>query len=207
MQYIKCDKLIWAGLFLLIFPFLGYSQSFELMPGDKRIFADIQWLKPLDKQYKWTLFSRTRATVDYDNNTNLFSGVYLNHTTKSGFGGSIIGKIGANSGGVDAGVHLFKSKPNWMLFAVVSAGVKSELEYSWFSIFRFTPPLNEKWKLYTSLELFTLFNRGNHLISVQRMRLGLSRKSVQFGLANNLSEASNDLIANNNFGVFIKKTF
>jgi len=52
-----------------------FSQSFEIMPGTKRIFIDVQWLKSIDQEYKWTLFSRSRATSMYnsENENNLFT--------------------------------------------------------------------------------------------------------------------------------------
>lgn len=40
--------------------------------------------------------------MDYDNRTSLFTGAYLNHTTRSGIGVSIVGKIGD----ADAGLHI-----------------------------------------------------------------------------------------------------
>ena len=199
--------LLRAVVFLLLSPFFAQAQSLELMAGHERIFADVQWLKPLDKDYRWTVFSRTRATVDYDNNTNLFSGAYLNYTRPSGLGISLVGKISNAGGGADAGLHIFKSKPKWMLFGLASVGLKSKLEYSWFSILRFTPDISEKWKLYSSLELFSLFNKAGHVLSVQRIRLGVNRNNYQFGLALNLSEIGTNFTSNSNVGGFIRKSF
>ncbi len=199
-------------LLLILFLFTAVfvkinAQSIELMVGDKRVFGDVQWLKPLDDSFKWSLFSRTRATVDYENNTNLFSGAYLNYTTRSGLGASIVGRISSTASGIDGGFHIFKSKENWMLFGLASIGLKSELNYSWFSIFRYTPSLNEKWRFYSSLELFSSFNRSGHVFSVQRIRIGLDRGGFQFGLANNLSHAGKGGIRDNNFGGFVRKVF
>ncbi|MEO0468464.1 MAG: hypothetical protein AAF206_02495 [Bacteroidota bacterium] len=183
------------------------GQSLELMLGHERIFADVQWLKFIDQDRHWSIFSRTRATVDYDNQTDLFSGAYLNYTLKNGLGASVIGKIANSGAGADAGVHLFKLKPKWMLFALVSAGLKDELEYSWFSIFRFTPKLNDQWKFYSSLELFSLFRQGNHLVSVQRLRLGLDHRQFQFGVAGNFTEVGADWTGRSNLGLFVRKAF
>lgn len=94
-----------------------------------------------------------------------------------------------------------------MLFGLASVGLKEELEYSWFSIFRYAPPIGEHWKLFTGLELFTLFNKSGHTFSVQRIRLGLDFKGYQFGLASNLSEAGKKFSTDNNFGGFIRKSF
>ena len=64
------------------------SQSFEFMDGSERIFVDVQWLETFDEEQKWSLFSRTRATAEDRENTNLFTGAYLNYTSSSGFGGT-----------------------------------------------------------------------------------------------------------------------
>lgn len=183
------------------------GQSLEIMVGHERIFADAQWLKFVDSKRHWSIFSRTRATVDYDNQTNSFSGAYLNYTLKNGLGASLVGKIANNGGGADMGIHIFKAKSNWMLFGLASVGLKNELEYSWFSIFRFTPKLKEYWKFYASLELFSLFGKESHLISVQRIRLGLDYQQFQFGIAGNFTEIGADWIGQSNIGVFIRKSF
>ena len=177
------------------------------MAGDERIFVDAQWLRFFDEDRKWSLFSRTRATTDYDEKTDLFTGSYLNYTTSIGLGGSLVGKVANSGAGVDGGLHVFKSKPSWTLFGLASVGLQKELEYSWFSIFRFTPQLNEKLKLYSSLELFTLMNDAGNVVSVQRIRLGIDRKGFQFGLANNSTKWASSTLLDNNFGGFIRKSF
>lgn len=184
------------------------AQSLEIMPGTQRIFADVQWLKNLDEDQQWSLFSRTRATVDYEQQTNLFSGAYLNYTTRSGFGGSLIGRISSRGGGGDVGIHFFKGKADYMIFAIVSTAIQADWQVAWFSIMRFTPSLNRTWRLYSSLELFSNFNGAGHLASVQRMRLGLKHTHIQFGLAYNLSGLGPDYgIRDVNPGLFVRREF
>lgn len=184
-----------------------WGQSLELMVGHERIFADIQWLKFVDVDKHISVFSRTRATVDYENQTDLFSGAYVNYTLKNGLGASLVGKAGRTGGGADLGIHIFKAHENWMLFGLASVGLKKELTYSWFSILRFTPKLNENWRFYSSLELFHLFAQGTHLISVQRIRLGVEYEQFQWGLAGNLTEVGEEWSRNVNAGVFVRKVF
>ncbi|MEM6630321.1 MAG: hypothetical protein AAF694_11655 [Bacteroidota bacterium] len=183
------------------------SQSLELMPGTERIFADVQWFKPLDEQYQWTVFSRTRLTVDYEENTDLFSGAYLNFTTKSGIGGTILGRISSFTAGADAGIHYYKGTSTLTLFALASINLSEELGYSWFSILRITPALSENWDFYGSLELFSSFNENGHSFSVQRIRGGLQRGQYQFGLAINVSEVGSDFFTEANPGVFVRREF
>ncbi|KRP05107.1 MAG: hypothetical protein ABR95_13010 [Sphingobacteriales bacterium BACL12 MAG-120813-bin55] len=63
--------------------------------------------------------------------------------------------------------------------------------------------------LNTSLELFTnISSSGDHVYSVQRMRLGLSRNTYQFGLGYNIGAFGPDYIAlPDNPGLFIRKEF
>ena len=178
------------------------------MPGTERIFVDAQWLEFMDEEHKWSLFSRSRATTDYRENTNLFTGAYINYTTRTGIGGTVVGRISSQGAGSDAGLHLFKASGKGMIYALASLGLSKDLSYSWFSIMRYTPALSEKWDLYASLELFSNFDKVGHVASVQRMRMGVSRKGVQFGLALNLSGlGQNYENRDSNPGIFIRKQF
>ncbi|GAB5466628.1 MAG: hypothetical protein Kapaf2KO_20640 [Candidatus Kapaibacteriales bacterium] len=194
-------------VFLLAFSSLVSAQSFEAMFGTKRIFIDAQYLEFFDEENKISLFSRARATAEYDNqNSDLFTGAYLNYTTKSGFGGTVLGRIASGGSGIDAGVHYFKATRSVMIYALPSININDKLLYSWFSIIRYTPTINKDLKMYTSLELFSAFNEIGHLSSVQRIRLGVDKKSYQFGVAVNLNERRY-LDTDVNPGVFLRKQF
>ena len=183
------------------------AQSFETMFGIERIFIDAQSLKFFDEEKKISLFSRARATTEYDNqNTSLFTGAYLNYTTKTGVGGTVLGRISSNGSGIDAGIHYFKATKTVMIYALPSININDELLYSWFSIIRYTPTIKNDWKMYTSLELFSAFGEKGHLSSVQRIRLGIDKKDYQYGLAVNLNE-SRFSDTDVNPGVFLRKQF
>ncbi|MBO6515715.1 MAG: hypothetical protein JJ975_04110 [Bacteroidia bacterium] len=192
---------------LLVFAPLAKAQSVELMPGSERFFLDFQALSFFDEGRHVSVFTRARATAEYrETSTDLFSGAYLNYTTSTGIGGSVIGRIASNSSGVDAGIHFFKANGTIMIFALPSVNINKDLLYSWFSIFRYTPALKNDWKLYSSLELFSAFGENGHLSSVQRIRLGLDFKRSQFGAAINMRQSpfsETDI----NPGIFIRKQF
>ena len=184
------------------------AQSIEFMPGTEGVFVDVQWLRTFDKANKWSLFSRSRATVDYNEQTNLFTGAYFNYTTRSGVGGTMLGKIATSWAGGDAGVHFFKAGESFLIYALASIELRSEWAYSWFSIVRYTPALRSTWRLYSSLELFSNFNDEGHVASVQRIRIGLDRRGYQFGLALNLSGLGHDYSTTDaNPGIFLRKQF
>ncbi|MCI4650905.1 hypothetical protein [Phaeodactylibacter sp.] len=199
-------------LLLCFLSLLAFSkmagQSLELMPGTSRIFADAQWLKTFDAERKWSLFSRSRATVDYENHTDLFTGAYLNYTTPSGLGGTVVGRIATSGAGADAGIHYFKAGKSFMVYALASVGLQQDFSCSWFSILRYTPAFNDNWKLYSSLELFSNFSRAGHIASVQRIRAGLDQSGYQFGLAVNLLGLGKVYkTTDTNPGVFLRKQF
>ncbi|MEO1011296.1 MAG: hypothetical protein AAFX53_08305 [Bacteroidota bacterium] len=200
------------GKRLLFLLYLGswlvaYAQSFEVVPGIERIFIDAQYLKFFDTDNTLSLFSRARATAEYDRQaTDLFTGAYLNYTTESGFGATLLGRMATSGSGIDVGVHYFRVKKPFMIYALPSINIGNELRYSWFSILRYTPKLYRDWKLYTSLELFSAFGQLGHLSSVQRIRLGVDKKGYQFGAAINLGESrfsGTDI----NPGLFFRKQF
>ncbi len=183
------------------------AQSLELMPGTQRTFTDIQWIKAFDDQGKWTIFSRSRATVDYDNETNLFTGAFISYTTATGFGVSAVGRISSSGGATDMGIHYVILRDNLTLFAIVSTQFFDDPNASWFSILRYRPVLNDQWKLYTSLELFSRFESEGHVFSVQRIRSGLDRNGFQFGFGINLLQDADFSIDDANPGLFVRREF
>ncbi len=199
---------LFAYLLIIVMNTQTHAQSLEMMPGTERFFADVQWLEALDSNRKWSVFSRVRATDDYRENTNLFMGAYLNYTTSTGFGGTVLGRISTGGSGGDIGVHYFRASKTFMIFALASLDLASDLAYSWFSIARYRPEISEKLQLYTSLELFSNFNQSGHAASVQRIRAGLESRGYQFGLALNLAGFGQDYSNTDlNPGVFIRKEF
>jgi len=184
------------------------AQSIELMPGTERIFGDLQWLQSFEENRAWSLFSRTRFTVDYQEQTSFFTGAYLNYTLSSGFGASLIGRASTTGAASDIGLHFFKAHEHFMVFAISWIPLTEELSYSAFSIMRYTPSINRQWKLYSSLELFTSFDNGGHRISFQGLRLGVDRAGYQFGLGLNLSARGVDFASlDRNPGIFLRKQF
>lgn len=198
-------KYIFTILFCIV-TLIAKTQSIELMIHEDGGFGDVQFLKPLSKDYKWTIFSRTRLNTDFKANNNLLSALYLNYTTKSGIGGTLLGAVGNNSTSSGAGIHLTKNTDSFSIFALPYVTFLEDPTLNWFSIARYRPQLSEKLRLYTSLELFSVFDLS-HVISIQRIRLGLEMSSYQFGFGSNLSELAGTSEITGDYGIFIRKTF
>lgn len=197
---------------MLLFAVMGSkagAQSLELMAGDKGLFADIQYLRPLfGETYRFSVFARTRGTLSYENKANLLAAAYFNYTSKYGIGASILGNISSsNGGGGGAGINYFKVHKGLTAFVLAAVEVNVPPQYSLFSIIRYQPVLKDNWKLYTSLEVYTLVGHTGHLASVQRIRVGVDWKKLQFGPAVNLTELGNTPTYTGNYGFFVRREF
>lgn len=193
---------------LLFMHRVSQGQSLSLMPGTAGFFVDIQWLKPLEPTYRFTLFSRTRAAIDTGSYPDLFTGAYLNYTTPFGLGASLVGSVASQGAGGSIGVHYFKQSASLSFFGLLSVAPLGEPSVAWFSILRYQPELNADWKLYTSFEWYSLFDVMGHRFSVHRLRVGLDRGGYQFGLALNqrgIGPEYRQIFFNP--GIFIRSTF
>lgn len=170
------------------------AQSLEIMGGNNGLFADVQFFKPLSgTNYRFSVFSRTRGTLSYENKANILTAAYFNYTSKVGVGASLIGSLSSSNGvGGAVGINYFKAHKALTVFILTAVEIDDPPRYSYFSIFRYQPKIKGDWKLYTSLELYSLFGNTGHLASVQRVRVGVDWKKLQFGPAANLSELGSD---------------
>lgn len=195
-------------LFLLASVHFVHAQNFELMTGTKRMFFDVKYIKIFDGHKNLSLLSRTRANVEYDGNADLFTGTYLNYSVKAGFGGTVVGRISSTGSGFDIGVHYFKVSPKFFAYILPTVQITDELFFTYLAFLRYSPMLKKDWKINSSLELFSAFNNGGHLKSLQRIRLGVGKKGYSFGLALDFVEKGGRLEdVDTNPGVFVQKQF
>ncbi|MFN3200943.1 MAG: hypothetical protein ACE366_21260 [Bradymonadia bacterium] len=154
-----------------------------------------------------SLFSRTRMTVDYDNNTDMLSGLYLSVTSPWKIGLTAVGSVRPQAAGGEGGIHLLHTQGGLTVFALVSTEFTSERGVSFFSITRYRHPITERWQLYSSAELYTLWREQAHVASVERARLGVEWEGWAFGGALNLGQYGVDWKTDVNPGAFVRKTF
>ena len=184
------------------------GQSVEIMPGTQQVFADVQWLRWFDDEKSLSLFSRTRATVDYSNQSDIFTGGYLNYTTSAGIGPTMVAIVGRNGAGIEGGAHYFTVSPEHVVFALVSVASADRFTLSWFSIARYLPEVSNTIRLYTSLELYARLQDFTSQVSVIRARAGISFSSYQVGLAINTVTLDPQFSTwSVNPGVFVRREF
>ena len=184
------------------------AQSLEVMAGRQGLMVDVQWLEAFEGAPGWSLFSRTTAQVDTAANTTFYTGGFLNYSLPMGLGATLVGTVTPAGASGDAGVHFAKGGPEWMLFTLLATDLAREWGVWSFTILRYQPKINEDWRGYSSLELFSHLNGLGHTYSTQRVRLGAGYRGIQTGVALNLVGLGPEYqTVPAHLGLFLRKQF
>jgi hypothetical protein len=192
----------------------SFSQTTEVYAGHKRLGVDIMWFKYFQNKEQqnspFLFFSRNRASTDYDNKSGAFGSVNaVSYNFKNGLGIVTVGSL-LNSGFTGKlGVQYFKQKGGFMFFGWAVADLKKKGNLDVFGMFRYQAALSESWKLFTQVELFTVYNpSNNYWFLTQRVRIGPKFKKSSFGLMADFSQfGKNNFQTANNFGAFLRHDF
>jgi hypothetical protein len=109
-----------------------------------------------------------------------------------------------------AGIQYARVDKKYTVFSWVVAETDHDPMIDFFLLLRYTPKLTEKSDLFTQLELLNVFPTAsqNNYSFTQRLRLGLKRKAVQFGVGVDLNQTGRDNLAvTENTGGFIRYEF
>lgn len=191
-----------------------FSQAVEYYAGHQRTGVDIMWYKFIqNKNHENTpilFFSRNRASIDYNNEFGALGSVNaLSYNLKNGLGFVGVGTI--TNWGLTAklGVQLYKQKGDFMFFGWAVADLKKEGNIDVFGLFRYTPSLNEEWKIFSQVELFPVYNpkTGNWNLT-QRLRVGPKYRKFSFGAMADFNQTGkSEFTYTNNFGGFLRYDF
>lgn len=180
----------------------------EVLVGHERTRVDMLWFKPFKPEKPWLFFNRNTVSIDHGNRTSFNSIAAVSYNLKSGIG--FVANATFNSGGFfpKAGVQLFKKKNHFTLFGWAVSEVLKDPDFDVFVLARYEPPLTGKVKLFTQLELFTVFNAEGHVLSAQRLRLGISWNHWQIGPGGDFTTAATDSpFTTRNIGGFLRREF
>ena len=91
---------------------------------------------------------------------------------------------------------------------IAHAEKTSTMDGELFMQMQFTKPLKKDWSLLIFAQMLTSWNKlSDHSRSFQQIRMGLKKKSTQFGLAMDLDQYGRSPLTRTSVGVFIRKTF
>lgn len=214
--------------FIFAFIAFAFSQNVsaqipvEILGGDKKASFDLMFFKFFKNKEgqnsKLLFFSRERAVVDYKQTTTtnlpqfgFTEAISYNHPALKGFAPVAVGQVLNRGTFAKTGIqyaHISKTLTvfGWSVLELLDKKPDVDL----FLMLRFTPKLNEKWALFTQIELINTFptDPNVNFNFTQRLRLGLKRTDWQFGLGGDFSAVGRDNFTNTqNTGIFLRHEF
>lgn len=181
----------------------------ELFIGHRKAQYELFWSRPIDSAGRFTFFNYNRLAIDYRNRGAyefvLYSvGQYnLNKTV-----GVAVGGYAYNGGVIPvAAVSLTWQGKDWFVNLFPTFELRPNPNYELFGFANYTPHLTDKTRLFGQLIVNTNFNFQQHNLSVQQLRLGLSRGGFQFGTGLDLNAISlpEQTQFSTNAGLFVRK--
>lgn len=193
----------------------------EIFGGHEKTTVDIMFFKYFKNNQgensRWLFFNRNRASIDYRMTKTTYlpqfgftEAISYNHEKLKGFAPVVVGQV--LSGGVfpKAGIQYAHINKNITVFTWFVSEIHSNPDIDFFLLFRYTPKISEKLNLYTQFETGNIFPTSSkeNFNFTQRLRLGLSIKSYQFGTGVDFNQTGNNTYTKiHNVGGFIRHEF
>lgn len=186
------------------------SISVEEMVGDQRQFLQLIVSKDLSANKKTGLLSFTSYSAPYKSHSgnNEFQNTTLIHQ-------HLFSGIGIQSGvsfipteGIKnfIGLQYFYQNKALTLIYLPSYYLKNNHKISNMALLEYQPVITKNWSLYTRVQM--LYSHSQHSENPTKSyvysRLGVTHKSISFGLAHNLDRQGAHSTIQNNYGLFIK---
>lgn len=197
----------------------------EIFGGHEKTTVDIMFFKyfknnqenTVNKQSRLLFFNRNRASIDYRMTQNTYlpqfgftEAISYNHEKLKGFAPVIVFQILSWGVYPKAGVQYAHMNKNMTIFTWLVCETLDKPNLDYFLLFRYTPKLSEKLNLFTQVESVNTLptTSATNFNFTQRLRLGLSVKSYQFGAGTDFNQTGNNTYTRiNNVGGFIRHDF
>ncbi|NBP67749.1 MAG: hypothetical protein EBU52_03300, partial [Cytophagia bacterium] len=182
---IKRFYLLAVLLVISILPIHAQNVPLEIFAGHQSTTFDLLLIKHLknnsDKTPRFLFFSRSRSIISNSESANAhlpqFStteALSYNHPSLKGFAPVAVVQIFNRGTFPKGGIQYLRLKPSFTFFGWFIIDLTHDQALDLFMLARYTPPITDKIKLYTQLELLNTFPTHDHayLNLIQRTRLG-----------------------------------
>lgn len=192
----------------------------EVFAGNEKATIDVMFFKffsnSKNEPSRFLFFNRNRASVDYKmtpterlQQFGFTEAVSYNHPGLKGFAPVFVAQIFNSGVYPKTGVQYVHFNEKLIIFSWLVSQTLQNPDIDYFLLFRYTPVLTSKIKLFMQFESLNTIptNAGNYSFS-QRLRLGLKFQRIQTGLGADLAEKgrhSFDFSANS--GIFLRYEF
>ena len=185
----------------------------ELLFGNNNLNFQMLMNKSFNQNNKLKFFGLATYTANYEDRVKDNSMTIINQVSYSfGQGFGIMGGAEINSfAGISPVLgpqHVFANK-KFLAVTVASYYLNEENDFSILGLYEYKPPINDKWTLYSRLQIFynQSLSEDIHNKSFIYLRAGLKRKSLIFGLGTDFDWSGPNRSFQDNFGGFIRWEF
>jgi len=208
-------------LFFLLISFSLKAQApipplpMEMMFGQDRMDYQLVMKRNFTPTSKFSVLAIAVFSENYGKGKKLGDSVVIpfqvNYALgKSGFSLAAGGEANSVAGfGTTVGLTHSKATKEILAISVLSYQLSSAQNVKFFGLYEYKPALNEKWSIYSRLQL--TYNQGmaegSHNRSFLYLRAGLKKGPVGFGLGANFDAYGPSKVARENYGVFTRWEF
>lgn len=194
---------------------------FEIFGGDKKTTIDLMFFRYFKKKNGTNsavlFFNRNRTSIDYTMTTSsnlpqfgITEAISYNHPKWKGFAPVLVGQVFGSGMFLKSGIQFAYIKNELTLFTWLVSELEKEASFDYFFLGRYTPPLVKNLRLFSQVELVNTFPtaKSKNYSFTQRIRLGLKKKSYQWGIGVDLVALGRDNFATSqNTGIFLRHEF
>ena len=187
----------------------------ELMFGNDRLDFQMVVKRNFTPQSKFSVLAIAVFSENYGKEKKIGDSVVIpfqvNYALgKSGLSLAVGGEANSVAGfGTTVGLTHSKATKEILAITVLSYQLSSDQNLKIFGIYEYKPALNEKWSIYSRLQL--TYNQGMaegfHNRSFLYLRAGLKKGPLGFGFGANFDSYGPNKVARENYGVFTRWEF
>lgn len=194
---------------LLLSAFLASAQPIpiEIMAGNRNAWYQHVLSRPFSQQSHWGYFHTSSLHAFYDHTPDeLMSQSYLTYSVTPWMKGAV-GSFYATAPGFkpSAALQFAKRGNHYFLLAVPRIDLITSPSYDMMVMFEYTPHITPGLSFYSRTQIMENYTGTTHNRSYQNIRLGLSVKGIQTGVAANFDAYGPNKNYYSNIGLFIKK--
>ncbi len=195
--------------FLLTFARKSRAQDvIELSAGDEFFNVETWITKPLDKDYRYTIFSLNTAEHNREPDQTLFmSYTILSYNWWKGFGPTVGTRLLSDRFVALGGPQYTYYRERFFVTANFTSEFRSNPDFEFFSIVQGRPKITQKLEGFLQGQFSFNFNSDQHLLSFQYVRIGADLGMVQTGVAFNQFQFGDSWEYDLQPGVFLRLEF
>lgn len=180
----------------------------EASAGEKFFNIETWITKPLDKEYRYTIFSLNTAEHDRELDQTLFmSYTILSYNWWKGVGPTVGTRLLSNRVVALGGPQYTFYRERFFATANFTSEFRSNPDFEFFSIIQGRPKLSEKVNGFLQGQFSFNFNSDEHLLSFQYVRVGADLGVVQTGFALNQFQFGENWDYEIRPGIFLRLAF